>query len=1078
MSVSKAREASVLLVDDHPLMRKGLRTMLASEKELTVVGEANDGRGAIDQVRAMAPDVVVMDVSMPGLNGIEATRHILADAPGTRIVALSIHAEKHFVESMLEAGAAAYVLKDSAPEELVTAIHSVLRGETFLSAPILGIVVSDFRDMVGHHDRAEADESDRHGTGDILRTKLHRPALPRDLVPRTALLERLDAGRMRPLMLVSAGAGYGKSVLISSWLESNDWPSAWLSLDEGDSDLYRFLDYFVAAVREIVPLACERTQSLVNSLNPPPLDRLMTCLSNELNALDQPFNLVLDDYHLIDVLSPVNDLLSQLLDHPPIPLHLVILTRRDPPLPLVGLYAKNQITEVRMQDLRFTLTEVRALLDKCTGAPLSEDSLENVHRETEGWVAGLRLLSLALPHNKDQDELTQGLGGGVVQMQEYLVQEVIALQAPEVRDCMLKTSIFDRMCASLCGAMCAANENIEQATEIKGDRFIKTLLDNNLFTISMDDRGEWFRYHHLFQSLLQQELRKHKAPDEIAELHRRASHWLEHRGLIKDAIKHALKSGETNAAAEIFERNYNDLLEQYKWRTVEEWLALLPTNLIERYPALLLAQAWVMHDRYRLTGIVNIIERIETLVAENVFDVALLGELNFFHGALLYWEGNAERSLEYLSQAREQIPKTRPRVRGLLEIYFALSRQLVGQGQQVLKYLDETLQDMELQDSAFLSRLYFARSAVHILSGEIELASQDAVMLRQVSRSSRIAYMEGWSDYVNATHHFRSQNMEAALSGFERLFRLRYTTHTRAAIDSIIGLALTYQALQQPDAATRAVQELLEFVRELEDSSHLSLARSGRARLALAQGDLASATRWLRSREGEPFAPTMFIWLEVPAITQARVMIASGSDTNLRRARELLASLWQGADASHNTCQAMEIIILQSLALEMEGRADAACTVVEEAVGLAEPRGWIQPFVELGQPMGTLLERLVAQKGSTGYLRRILDEIAYSEAQRSRIGPRESRRTAGGASWGGESLTNRELDILELLVQRLQNKEIARRLFVSPETVKTHLKHLYQKLGVSNRRQAAARADEIIAANAAATRATDLTTAL
>jgi DNA-binding NarL/FixJ family response regulator len=120
---------TVLLVDDHPVFRKGLRLLLGEEPDMTVVGEAGDGREAIDRVRDLSPDVVVMDITMPNLNGIDATRRIISEFPDTKVVSLSIHGGKRFVEDMLRAGTTGYILKESAPEELVKSIRAVVRGE-------------------------------------------------------------------------------------------------------------------------------------------------------------------------------------------------------------------------------------------------------------------------------------------------------------------------------------------------------------------------------------------------------------------------------------------------------------------------------------------------------------------------------------------------------------------------------------------------------------------------------------------------------------------------------------------------------------------------------------------------------------------------------------------------------------------------------------------------------------------------------------------------------------------------------------------------------------------------------------
>ena len=134
----------ILLVDDHPVFRKGLRVLLGDEKGLRIVGEAGNGREAMEMARKLSPDVVIMDVTMPDLDGIEATRGIMAESPNTKVIALSIHGGKRFVESMLSAGAAGYILKDSVPEELVDGVRAVLRGETYMSPEVTGLVVSQY----------------------------------------------------------------------------------------------------------------------------------------------------------------------------------------------------------------------------------------------------------------------------------------------------------------------------------------------------------------------------------------------------------------------------------------------------------------------------------------------------------------------------------------------------------------------------------------------------------------------------------------------------------------------------------------------------------------------------------------------------------------------------------------------------------------------------------------------------------------------------------------------------------------------------------------------------------------------
>jgi two-component system response regulator NreC len=134
----------ILLADDHKIVRQGLRTLLEKEPDMEVVAEAEDGRIAVRLARKLAPQVVIMDVGMPDLNGIEATRQVLADTPGLKVIALSMHSDRRFVVNMLKAGASGYLLKDSAFEELAAAIRVVMLNKTYLSPGVSDIVIKDY----------------------------------------------------------------------------------------------------------------------------------------------------------------------------------------------------------------------------------------------------------------------------------------------------------------------------------------------------------------------------------------------------------------------------------------------------------------------------------------------------------------------------------------------------------------------------------------------------------------------------------------------------------------------------------------------------------------------------------------------------------------------------------------------------------------------------------------------------------------------------------------------------------------------------------------------------------------------
>ena len=526
-----------------------------------------------------------------------------------------------------------------------------MRGEMYLSSAITATVVSAYVEGMA----LESATQDSGAAAGILRTKLHRPSPPSDLVPRVRLLERLDAGRVRPLTLVSAPAGYGKSMLVSNWLEKADWPSAWLSLDEADSDFRQFLGYFVAAVRSIFADACEQTGNLSNAHSLPSAGAVAATLANELDELAQPIFLVLDDYHRIHASSPVNDLLDQLLARPPFPLHLVIVSRRDPPLNLVKLRAQGQLNELRMQDLRFSQQETQSLLQKHMEQGLSDKAIESLEREVEGWPVGLRMVILALGQFEDPETFLQHISGGVVQAQDYLVHEVIDNQPAALRDWLLKSAILDRLCAPLCDAVCGQG-NTDTPAEMVGARFISALQDANLFVTRLDARGEWFRFHHLFQHLLQQQLEKQSTPKAIAQLHVRASEWFEAKGLIDEALSHALAAEDFGRAGQIVERNRQQALDADRWYNLEKWLVRLPEALVQQRVGLLMAQVWILFLRFRFEGVPPILERAEALLGDNKDHGALHGEISLMRAYLIFFRGEGASSLQHIEQALKWVP--------------------------------------------------------------------------------------------------------------------------------------------------------------------------------------------------------------------------------------------------------------------------------------------------------------------------------------------------------------------------------------------------------------------------------------
>src|SRR6266699_2536450 len=426
----------------------------------------------------------------------------------------------------------------------------------------------------------------------ILATKLYIPRLRPHVVSRPRLIERLNEGLHRKMTLIAAPAGFGKTTLVSEWVEGIERATAWLSLDEGDNDPTRFLTYLVAALQTIAPNIGEGVLSVLQSPQPPPPESILTALLNEITTLPDHFVLVLDDYHVIDA-KPVDMALTYLVEHLPPQMHLVIATREDPQLPLARLRARSHLTELRAADLRFTASEAAAFLNQAMGLNLSAADIARLSDRTEGWIAGLQFAALSLQGHQDVPGFIRAFAGDHRYIVDYLVEEVLQRQPAPVRSFLLQTAILDRLHGTLCDAVTGQEE---------GNARLEALERGNFFVVPLDDRRHWYRYHHLFAEVLSAHLMAEQ-PDQVSALHRRASEWYEQHGSAADAIRHALAAADFARAAGLVERAVPEMRRSRQEATVLGWLRALPDELLQVRPVLSVAYAWALLASGELEGV-------------------------------------------------------------------------------------------------------------------------------------------------------------------------------------------------------------------------------------------------------------------------------------------------------------------------------------------------------------------------------------------------------------------------------------------------------------------------------------------
>ena len=881
----------------------------------------------------------------------------------------------------------------------------------------------------------------------IIRTKLNRPRLTKDLVRRDAVHAALDERGQQSLILVSAPAGYGKSIFVSQWLESRAGRAAWLSLDESDSDLRTFLGYVVAAVQTVVADACSDTMAQLEASVLAPLPILAGYLSNDFDELEELLVLVLDDYHRVTD-PAVHELLNHLLKHPPAGLQLVVISRYDPSLALGALRAHNKVTEVRVHDLMFTVAQTGAFLEQATGKRFSSAAVERLHEVSEGWVAGFRLVTLAAMHHPDPEAFLLNVDGRIRNIKEYLVGEVLSHQPPAMVDSLCITSILNRFCAPLCEAV-AADEDGRDAVHIDGSAFLGLLEDSGLFCVALDESGEWYRYHHLFQDLLGRQLKARRTQAEIAALHRRAAAWFEAQGFLEEAIHHIQHADGPAEVGRLIVRHRTEILNQEQWYRLDLWLQLLSAKIIEADPELMMLQAWRLLNQGRGPEAYSLLDRIEAIIGPGPWSGAtehLRGSVDALRTQQRYEEGQWDLVIRLAEQALQRLPPERASERAFTCFIKGGALQMGGDLEGARTFITDQLTDTAPLAGIYRTRLEASLCFVNWMAADLPSLRFGADRYLELAETFGLAESIAIAGYFLGILEYQLNCLSQAETSLLSVVSERRVPNLDYYTESAFALASVYQAGGREVKARETVHSVCEHLLGVGNDTLLRRAQAYEADLAMRQGRITDALGWARRFDPEPFeaSPRFF----EPRLTLARVLIAEGEKPSLERAGVLLQRLEAFFTEIHNIRFLIEVFALQALLHAQKGEEPAALSALGRAVQLAQPSGFIRLFVDLGPGLVALLNRLDLDAQGLAYVGQMLS--AFSGDGKTSM----DKALA-------QSLTRREVEFLNLLAEGLTNKEIADQLCISVSTVKRHTENIYQKLDVHGRLKAVAKALEL-----------------
>lgn len=941
----------------------------------------------------------------------------------------------------------------------------------------------------------------------LLETKLYVPKWRPALVSRPRLIERMQKGLERKLTLISAPAGFGKTTLLAEWLATTpagERDAGWVSLEQSDNDPALFWAYFITAVQKVRSEVGKSALSLLHSPQPPPVEQILTTLINDINAIPAASSghrlaLILDDYHVIDA-PAIHSTIAFLLEHLPPQMHLILASRSDPPLPLARLRGCGELTELRAADLRFTSGETGAFFNQVKGLNLSTTDVAALETRTEGWIAGLQLAALSIQRQTRDDvaAFISSFTGDDRYIVDYLVEEVLQRQPEHVRSFLLQTSILNRLNGPLCDAVTEYQD---------GKKMLESLERSNLFIVPLDDKRQWYRYHHLFADVLRAHVMEEQ-PEQVPALHRRAAAWFEEHGVAAEAIEHARAAGDHETVARLLAANFEEFERLGQYASISRWSKSLPEEMVRRMPRLALIHASVAlvadnnnQAARRLTSwaeeAINKIEGSGGFDPSNDVNRTVVGHdgLEALKGEMLamklFTSGRKlppEEIAAIAEQARKLLSPSKHRLWGMLHMFDAGMQILRSDLRSALPILERNADEARrAQNPPLLIDMLTLRGQVYVEMARLEdghRSLEEALLAGQnlsaegnwvlcSTHTSLAEVLLERGDLAEASKHVAAA-LELAGKSPTRSPVL-YARATAAQVFLAAGDTKSEPALPEPfgwpgpakpaghgmarfaAAALEQLEQAQAFVRGSSDSRYVSFLSAVKLKVYSRIGDLAAAAVVVQERKLS--AETSIDRHNEEEMTAfARYLIARGDHDD---AEQILSKVLPIVQSIGRVQHEIHALVLKALANELMGDRPLALESLGRATFLAEPGRFKSTFTSEGPVIAELMDALAdaarrgrapMEAGSQSYFTYLLGEM------RGRPAITLVQSAAAGLI---EPVTARELEILRLIAAGMRNQEIADRLFISLHTVKRHIANAYAKLDVTHRTEAVARAKEL-----------------
>ncbi len=892
----------------------------------------------------------------------------------------------------------------------------------------------------------------------MLLTKLHIPPAGNNVVHRSELFEKLNSGLSKKLIMVSAPAGYGKTTLLSDWIIQNKIPAAWLSLDNGDNDQAVLLSYIITGIQSIQQDFGQTSLRLANSPNSPTVESIASLLINELLSINKNFLLVLDDFHLIRS-AEVLRLVTFFLEHIPGNIHIVILTRSDPDLSVSRLRSQHQMVELRAADLSFSTADISVLFNRKLKLGLSERDVISLEEKTEGWIAGLQLAAISMQSREDLSDFVRDLRGDNRYIMDYLIEEVLKIQTDDIKEFLLQTSILEQMSAHLCNAVLSRNDS---------QLIIETLERENMFVIALDNERKWYRYHHLFADLLKQRLYL-RGKATINELHNKAIDWFKDNSMPLLAVNHSIDAGNFEKSIRVLGEIIENMWENGQHFAIMKYGDLLPDEMIHQNPVISLYYSWTLIISGKIQKAGPFLSSAEKITQKNINDInaskenvgnsrKLLGKVSVALAYLNSISGNSEMVSFYCSRALENLSEDDP-------LWYSWGWYSVGIAESdSAKFINSI--------AAYEKALEYGKK-----SGNIFLISTIAMNLANIETrmgyytsahkkcTELIAYMRecGYSQFTKTESTYAG--LYSCLAGIE-LMRIDFD----AALENIktayilskneSNVSHKIYVLMVYSLVLWCVGDLAGGIKKTEEAEYImkrnnivpamkSVYIGIKGFFLIEQNQLEKAHAFFKEN-GLELEKTISYFDENGYVTFALLLI---TELKFKELEGLLDKLLKIAEAAARAERIIELKILYAILYKNTGYKEKAIASLAESLQFAAHENIVGCFLFYYDKISDLLIEAYKIQASAkkNIPANLIDKLKMA------IEKRQSRLNSHPA----EGLSNREIETLKLIEYDLSNQEIADKLFISLNTVKTHLKNIYLKLDVVSRSGAVAKAKKI-----------------